>query len=577
MRRARSCVAVCLVAFGCTTSGQREVVRQAPTRSLYGAVGHRPPLTRAERTNFSETSRYADVVQFIDSLKVLGARIAVGSIGKTSEGRDIPYVIASRPLVSTPAEAKRLNHPIVYVQANIHAGEVEGKEALQALLRDLTLSDAPNVLDSIVLIAVPIYNADGNERFAPQERNRSEQNGPELVGQRPNARGLDLNRDYVKAEAPETRASLRMFALWDPDVFMDLHTTDGSYHGYALTYSPSLNPAALFTRAYTHDTLLAMVRAKMRIQEGFDVFDYGNFTRRGAEVSIFNPASPQDTAGLAWATYEHTPRYGTNYYGLRGRIAVLSEAFSHDPFARRVASTYDFVYEVLSYVAENATDITDLSHEADRRTTGWGNEPGSSPAIPIRSRMTTHPYFGSVLVEALAPSGDTAVRTQPGVRRGVRRTGRIEAIRMPVYDHFDPVLSRPLPYAYAVPPEIADSVVPMLRLHGIAVETLGEPVSVPAQAFVIDSVIHAARPFQNHLETTLRGHWAPGSPRTLPAGTFVVHAGQPLGILAAYLLEPESDDSFITWNKLDPFLVADREYPVVRIAQSFSARLNPVR
>ena len=118
--------------------------------------------------------------------------------------------------MSTPAEARALRRPIVYVQGNIHAGEVEGKEALLALLRDLTNSPEPNVLDSIILIAVPIYNADGNEKFASQEVNRREQNGPELVGERANAQGFDLNRDYVKAEAPETRASLAMFNAWDP-------------------------------------------------------------------------------------------------------------------------------------------------------------------------------------------------------------------------------------------------------------------------------------------------------------------------------------------------------------------------
>jgi murein tripeptide amidase MpaA len=160
------------------------------------------PLTHAERTHFRETSRYADVMLFIDSLRMLSNQIYVGSIGKTAEGRDIPFVVASRPRVSTPDEAKRLRRPIVYVQANIHAGEVEGKEALQAILRDLLFDSHANVLDSLVLIAVPIYNADGNERFAPQEKNRSEQNGPELVGTRANAQGLDLNRDYVKVEAP---------------------------------------------------------------------------------------------------------------------------------------------------------------------------------------------------------------------------------------------------------------------------------------------------------------------------------------------------------------------------------------
>ena len=197
------------------------------------------PRTRAERTDYLETSHYADVANFLDSLKALDAPLAFGSIGKTVEGREIPYVIASRPLVSTPEQARATGKPIVYVQGNIHAGEVEGKEALLALIRDLVFATNTNVLDSIVLIAVPIYNADGNERFGPQERQRSEQNGPELVGQRPNAQGLDLNRDYVKAEAPETRASLAMLNLWDPDVFVDLHTTDGSFHGYALTYSPS--------------------------------------------------------------------------------------------------------------------------------------------------------------------------------------------------------------------------------------------------------------------------------------------------------------------------------------------------
>src|ERR1035437_10657326 len=132
--------------------------------------------TRAERSKYTETSLYADVISFLDSLQQRGARIRVGFIGRTAQGRDVPYVIASRPLVSTPSEAKRLGRPIVYVQGNIHAGEVEGKDALLALLRDLTFSSKPNVLDSIVLIAVPIYNADGNERFAAQSVNRTEQN-----------------------------------------------------------------------------------------------------------------------------------------------------------------------------------------------------------------------------------------------------------------------------------------------------------------------------------------------------------------------------------------------------------------
>ena len=167
------------------------------------------PLTRAERTNFAETSHYDDVIAFIDSLKTLGAKIATGSIGKTSEGRELPYVIASRPLVTTPAAARRLNRPIAYIQANIHAGEVEGKEAMLSMLRDLVFDKKKNVLDSIVLIVQPIYNADGNEKWGPQAKNRGAQNGPELVGTRQNALGWNLNRDYIGADAPETQGLAR--------------------------------------------------------------------------------------------------------------------------------------------------------------------------------------------------------------------------------------------------------------------------------------------------------------------------------------------------------------------------------
>jgi zinc carboxypeptidase len=519
------------------------------------------PLTHAERTHFTETSRYADVMVFIDSLRALSGDVYVGSIGKTTEGRDIPFVVASRPRVTTPEEAKLLRRPIVYVQANIHAGEVEGKEALQAVLRDLVFDDHKNVLDSLVLIAVPIYNADGNERFAPQERNRTEQNGPELVGTRANAQGLDLNRDYVKAEAPETVASLAMFRAWDPDVFMDLHTTDGSYHGYALTYAASLNPAAIFSLPYTRDTMLVDLRQRMHDRDDFDVFDYGNFPREQGEPT-------------AWETYDSRPRFGTNYYGLRGRISVLSEAYSHDPFERRIAATYDFVIELLSYVADNTEDVYDLSRQADTRTTGWGNSPSSAPSIPIRSTLKSVKR-GPIRVEEIVRTGDST-RYEAGLPRGVRRTGRVRTVDMPIYDRFAPTLSVPVPYAYTFPPNVADSLLKRLAMHGILTEQLDEPLETSVVTFTIDSTITAARPFQDHRERRLYGSWGAPTARTIPAGSYVVRSGQPLGILAMYLLEPESDDGFVDWNVLDPW-VTDRVYPVVRIVQPIRARLRPVR
>jgi len=514
------------------------------------------PRTRPERTRYRETSHYADVRQFLDSLRALRAPLAFGSIGKTSEGRDIPYVIASRPLVSTASEAKRLGRPIVYVQGNIHAGEVEGKDALLALLRDLVFSSKPNVLDSIVLIAVPIYNADGNERFAAQATNRTEQNGPEIVGVRPNAQNLDLNRDYVKAEAPETRASLAMFSTWDPDVFVDLHTTDGSFHGYALTYSPSLSPAAVFGGVYARDSLLPVLRERMRTRDGFEVFDYGNFISD-------EPISRADTSvHEGWATYDSRPRFGTNYYGLRGRIGILSEAYSHDSLSRRIASTYAFVNEILSLVAEKGAAIRSLTARADSQPLAWGRSPDSLQMVAIRSELVATPRMMDVIKEDLEKTGDSSL-TQPGVPRGQRRTGRFKTIRMPVYDRFTSTLDRTPPAAYVIASEDT-AVATLLRLHGIRVDRSDSAWSARGEAFVIDSIVTASRTFQGHHEVRLLGRWERGL-QALPPKSFIVSTAQPRGALAVYLLEPESDDGFTTWNLFDRELKKGGRFPVTRI------------
>jgi hypothetical protein len=520
-----SALALSATASGCASA---TIQRDPGTAAL--------PRTRAERTGYSETSRYADVVQFLDSLKALHASLVFGSIGTTYEGRAIPYVIASRPLVHTPAEARATNRPIVYVQGNIHGGEVEGKEALLALLRDLTFASHPNVLDSIVLIAVPIYNADGNERFGPQERQRSEQNGPELVGQRANAQGLDLNRDYVKAEAPETRASLAMFDAWDPDVFVDLHTTDGSFHGYALTYSPSLNPAAPLGD-YTRG-LLAELRTRVRERDGYETFDYGNFSDGGGrEVST-------DTVHGGWYTYDHRPRFGTNYYGLRNRVSILSEAFSHDPFERRVKSTYAFTRELLSVVAEHARELKEKTSTTPAMTATRGLV---ATGVPIRSALPDHAPSQPVTYEILARTGDSS-RTQAGVPRGLRRTGRYVTREMPVFDRFVPTLERPVVGEYVFSGRDT-ALLRRLALHGVAARPITGALPRSLEEFVVDSVGRATRPFQGHLETRAFGTWRPVAAGATIDDPYSVNAVARAS-LVMYLLDPESDDSFGTWDLL---------------------------
>ncbi len=511
--------------------------------------------TRPERTSYAETSTHADVIAFIDSLEKAHPNTFVrGEIGRSGQGRSLPYLMLARPLVRDEREARASGKPIVYVQGNIHGGEIEGKDALLALVRDLLRDTRPNVLDSIVLIAVPIYNADGNEAFGPQDRLRGAQNGPQSVGNRPNAANLDLNRDYIKVEAPETRAAMQMFMRFDPHVFMDLHTTNGSYHGYALTYSPSLHPSAMDpllapAGPWTRDTLLPLVRERMRSRHKMETFDYGNFRGRDDVTS---------TQKAGWETYEHVPRFGTNYYGLRNRVSVLSEAYSHDPLERRVKATYLYVREVLAAVAEHR----DVVMARTQRPATLSN----AARVALRSRMTTTPFTAPVLVEALIATGDS-IRYESGLRRGFRRSNVFTSVEMPVYDRFEATLLRPLPTAWLVPADDS-AFIARLGWHGLELTEVtalgGSAGRVNAEQFVVDSILRAPRTFQGHNEVSLVGRWVP-TRIDLRGRHLLVRATPQQALMAAILLEPESDDGLTTWNFLDAKLRVGAPHPVVRI------------
>ena len=552
--RTLALAALAATAACATTASLPEGMAPAPGGSAR-AIPQGMPLTRAERTGYRETSTYEDVLAFLDTLQARGAKMARGTIGTTSQGRAIPYVVASRPLVSTPAEAKALHRPIVYVQGNIHGGEVEGKEALQMMLRDLLLSPEPNVLDSIVLIAVPIYNADGNEAWGPQERNRGSQQGPERIGQRANAQGLDLNRDYIKAEAPETRASLAMFNAWNPDLFVDLHTTDGSYHGYALTYSPSLDPAAPLGE-YTRQIMLPQVRERVKKRYGFPMYEYGNFSDEDGRTD------PASLTKDAWRTYDWHPRFGTNYYGLRNRLSVLSEAFSHDPLDRRVASTYAFVHELLGWTAEHAQSVRTVIDAQDRNGGRMANESGQTMGVALRARFPDRVPSDSIVFEELERTGDST-RTQAGVPKGLRRTGRYRVQNMPVYLNFESSYAWDVPLGFVLRPSDT-AAVRLLREHGVTVQQLTKPWSGEVYAFTMDSVITSTRAFQGHHEVRVEGTLWTNRRRQIPAGSWIVDGRQPLGRLALVLLDPMSGDGLVTWNVFDPLKAGD-EFPVLQL------------
>ncbi len=492
--------------------------------------------TRPERTAGAETSTYADVVAFVDSLASLSSSIRVGILGTSPEGRPLPYVIAARPMIDSPGDAQRSGKPIIYIQGNIHSGEVEGKEAAQALLRDLAVGPLHSLLDSVILLVVPIYNADGNERFGPGDRNRPGQNGPAIVGPSVNGQGLNLNRDYVKLEAPETRASYALINAWEPDLFIDLHTTNGSYHGYALTWAPGLNPNSSPATDYGRDHFLPTVRERLRQRDHLETFPYGNFRNQEPDSLI-----------LGWETYDARPRFGTNAMGLRGRIAILSEGYSNDPFPDRIHATYLFLRTILSLAAEEHTAVKRVV----AASAGWRPD-----SITIRS-VFGPPTTQAVIAELTQADGDGS-----GSFAHRRRTGVFRTIRMPVFDRFVAAARVARPAGYLLPPQHAP-LVALLRIQGVLVSRLGAAWQGEAEAFTVDSIAVAPFLFEGHRTITVSGRWV-ARPAAAAAGWFYVSTDQRLGAFAAYLLEPGSEDGYATWNYLDRDLRRGEEAPILR-------------
>jgi hypothetical protein len=516
-----------------------------------------PPLqTRAERTNFEETSSYAEVRAFMDALAGRTRRARIESFGRSEEGRDLPLLVLGDPPAVSPAEARLSGRPIVFVMGNIHAGEVEGKEALLHLARRLTTGDLQPLLNGAVWLFAPIYNADGNEKVSLE--NRSDQHGPiGGVGTRENARGLDLNRDFMKLDSAEARALVGLLTRWDPDVVVDLHTTNGSFHGYHLTYSPTLNPNADSRLiAYARDRLLPAVRDAVAARHAFRTYYYGNFDEDGTR---------------AWRTFDHRPRFGNNYIGLRNRIAILSEAYSYLDFARRVTVTEAFVEEVMRYVVAHASDIRGLVSRIDADWTRGAAPREAGVAFEIRPL----PQPVDILVGAV----EKKVNPRSGRAMDVMLEDRVTPVRMMDYGIFAAATKRRIPPVYLLLPAadgVHERVAALLKQHGVRIDELGAPVTLKIERFVIKAITRAERSFQGHHETVASGRFEEATV-SAPRGALVVRTDQPLGPLVFYLLEPESDDGVTTWNMLDAALTPGAVHPVLKIlpGQPLETRTEP--
>jgi hypothetical protein len=501
------------------------------------ALAAENPQTAAESSDYRATSTHAQVLAFCKELAKKSKYVRLASLGTSHAGRQLPLLIIADPPVSTPEAAAKTGKVIVFAMANIHAGEVDGKEALLMLAREIALAKERPLLKNLILVFAPNFNADGNEKWG---KHRPEQAGPEKVGTRANAQGFDLNRDYVKLESPEVRALVRFLNRWDPAVVIDCHTTNGSPHRYTLTYEGGRCPAG-DAKLITHvrDEMLPDVSRRLRKSTGFHSFFYGNFSADRSR----------------WETVSPLPRYGTHYVGLRNRIAILSESYSYAPFRDRVLASKAFVRSICENCAANQTKIRNVLDQARLATIAVGKNPGKKEQVALRHKAAAFGRPVSILgfIEEMK-NGKRSVTKKPKI------------YDLDYYGAAVPTLTVQRPCAYLIPAQLK-AVLANLDRHGIRMKKMTKDVDLEVEAYKVIKITRAAS-FQKHQPLTLEVVSQKEKHR-VKAGTFLVPTAQPLGSLAVYLLEPQSSDGLATWNFFDEVIKEGKDFPVLRVPRPF--------
>lgn len=548
------------------------------------------PRTRAELSDYQETSRHADVLEFVDDLAKRTNRVRRISMGKSGEGQDMAVLVVSDRGCFTPEEARRQKKLVVMVEANIHAGEVEGKESVLALARDLTLTDlGKKILSRLCLVLIPDFNPDGNDRISPENRKlnlaelEGQVNPPGGVGTRYTGEGWNLNRDAMKQEAIETRHLAGLFNEWWPHVFIDCHTSDGSIDALDMTYDTSHSNQRLFRPLLrTTRGMLDEVSRRVERKHGFQSYWYGNFVR-------------EEDPSEGWQTYPALPRFGSHYRGLLGRIDVLLEAYSYIDFRRRCDVMYAWLLELFRYGAKHSDRLIEAVEEMEARTIERGKRFDPRPRVGIDHGVAKRGPDGALLFDypAHCRKGDEAVIVsydQASITARRYPGEKIEVYRIPHRRSFVATTQVAIPMAYLAPAELG----PALARHGIAFDRLEADAEFEVESYRVQSIektfspdVACAVPPPGGAEIplsrepppsrfeTVCGVRAERRTDTFKTGMLMVPTAQKAGILAVYLLEPASDDGLTRWELLDAHLRVGELHPVHRVLHTRGPLLTP--
>lgn len=482
--------------------------------------------TDYEKSGFKETPRYDETIEYCQRLNQKSPLVSMISLGKSPQGRDIQMMVIDKDGLSDPKLIREKGRLVVLVQSCIHPGEPEGKDASIMLVRDLIIDKKNrNLLEKLSLLVIPIFNVDGHERFGPY--NRINQNGPEEMGWRTTANNLNLNRDFLKADAVEMRHWLKMYNTWLPDFFIDIHTTDGADYQYELTYD--VEKYGYLDSGLTRwlNDIYEPRLDKGMSEAGFKVFPYVQFRKwHDPRSGLRKGAAP--------------PLVSTGYAAAQNRPSVLVETHMLKDYKTRVSSVYQLLVQTLSIVNHQSETLKTLISMADKSTASPNFRKTPLPVTFINNQkdsiMVDFKGFDYSIKKSDLTNGDWFVYdpTKP------------VTMRVPFFNKNVVDKTVKLPAAYIVPVEWTE-VIDRLALHGIRTEKLDKDSTVTVTMLHFKTFEFRKAPYEGRIGVTVTTE-EKQEKRTFPKGSVIVPTDQRTARVIAFLLEPTASGSLVEWG-----------------------------
>lgn len=508
--------------------------------------------TPAEQSGYRITPDYADTMAYLKRIESAApGQVKIEPFGETGEGRELDIVIASKDGDFDPSRIHASGRPIVLVQNSIHAGEMDGKDSCLALLRDMVITKTQaSLLENAVFVFIPIYNADGHERRSAY--NRINQNGPEEMGWRGNGTNLNLNRDYLKADTPETRAFMKMFHAWLPDFFVDDHVTDGADYQYDVTFTIDDGPNVYGPTARWIDQVVTP-----GLEKAVDAAP--GHLASPTYITLNDDTDP--AKGLSFN--DDPPRFSTGYMILESRPGMLVELHMLKDYKTRVTGNYEILRALLVLVNRDAAKLLKLNADADADAARLGAHPLGDQQFPL----------------AVGWGGETT----PFLFRGYHYTRQLSEVSgtmwikyshepwdvsLPLATGFKVTASTVPPAAYIIPRQWTH-VIDVLAAHQVQMERTSASWTGQVETYRCSGAQWNRPPFEGrHPLFPGEGSAEPGNlghcdlvteTVTYQAGSAVVELNQRLSKVAIEWLEPQGPDSAMAWGFFDP-IFEQKEY-----------------